>query len=332
MNDQTALQLVQDTELVGQSSIGQDKVHDMTNRRFKRFQRNVSRLADQEQVAETVEPDDIPVVIADAPVTRLAATPVPFPAPVLAPFLTPTPISIPKQGGWETLELDPSIIRQNFLSGAPLVNFFRKDPAAKAFDLLRTRLLQALKDNGWHRIAIAAPTHGCGSTFTAVNLAQSLARVPGSRNVLMDLNHRTPGVAAALDIEQPGDMRGFLRGEVAMDHHLVRVSKTLALGLTGDSDADAAELLLDARTGETLSKMSKALRPDVVMYDLPPILAYDDLAAFLPQVDGVLLVADGTQTEASHLTACEEILEGQTPILGVILNRARESGLKNYDV
>jgi len=72
--------------------------------------------------------------------------------------------------------------------------------------------------------------------------------------------------------------------------------------------------------------MTESLQPDVVLYDLPPVLAYDDLAAFLPQVDGVLLVADGTQTTASQIVACEKILNGQTRLLGVILNRASRAG------
>ena len=54
-------------------------------------------------------------------------------------------------------------------------------------------------------------------------------------------------------------------------------------------------------------------------------------AAFLPQVDGVLLVADGTRTVAEEIAACERVLDGQTQVLGVILNRARTSGSKEYD-
>ena len=56
-----------------------------------------------------------------------------------------------------------------------------------------------------------------------------------------------------------------------------------------------------------------------------PVLEYDDLTAFLPQVDGVLLVADGTQTTAAHLAACEKMLLGHTQLLGVVLNRARNA-------
>jgi Mrp family chromosome partitioning ATPase len=232
---------------------------------------------------------------------------------------------------WDTLPLVPANVQRHFLPGAPLVNYFRRDPAAKAFDLLRTRLLQALRTHGWNRIAIASPTKGCGSTFTAINLAQSLARVPGSRTVLMDLNHRNPEIAATLNMQDVGDMRGFLAGNVPLEQHLVRASKTLALGLISAPDDGAAEILHDARSGATLDQMTQSLRPDVVIYDLPPILEYDDLAAFLPHVDGVLMVADGTQTTAKHIAACERTLKGQSQLLGIILNRARTTDGEDAD-
>ena len=265
-----------------------------------------------------------------APVRDSTAPPVQ--TVVASPVVTRYPATSPIRDEWDELRLVPMGVRRHFLSGAPLVNFFRRDPAAQAFDLLRTRLLQTLRANGWSRIAIAAPTQGCGSTFTAVNLAQSLARIPNSRTVLMDLNHRNPDIARTLGLDCIGDTRRFLAGEIPLDRHLMRASKTLALGLTADPDPDAAEILHNTRCGETLERMTEVLHPDVVLYDLPPILAYDDLVAFLPQVDGVLLVADATQTLARHIAACEQMLDGQTQVLGVILNRARRSGLKEYQL
>ena len=59
-------------------------------------------------------------------------------------------------------------------------------------------------------------------------------------------------------------------------------------------------------------------------------MEHDDLSAFLPQLDGVLLISDGTQTMARHLRECERMLEGQVPLLGIVLNRARASSLPKY--
>lgn len=229
---------------------------------------------------------------------------------------------------WPFLRMVSPGVRSRKMARAPLVNLHRDDPAAAAFDLLRTRLLQALRDNGWTRIGVTAPTGGCGATFTAVNLALSMARIQGSRTVLMDMNLRAPGIGAALDMRGAGNMRSFLCGAAPVRDAFLRVSETLALGLTQQPENNAAELLHDARTTAALQRMINQLRPGVVLYDLPPVLAHDDVSAFLPQVDGILLVADGTATTAAHIAACERVLDGHTRLLGVVLNRARQS---SYD-
>ncbi|GHG93670.1 CpsD/CapB family tyrosine-protein kinase [Pseudodonghicola xiamenensis] len=208
---------------------------------------------------------------------------------------------------------------------SPLVNLFRGSGTSRSFDLLRTRLMATLRSQGWRRVAIAAPTSGCGATFTAVNLAQSLARVPGTRTVLMDMNRRAPGIASALDIHGQGHMDAFLAGTCSPMDHLVRCGEGLALGLADTVDANAAETFHDPLAIRALDEMMLTFDPDVVLYDLPAVLEHDDVAAFLPQVDGVLLVADGTVTTAAQVRACEEILGEQAELLGVILNRTRSS-------
>ncbi|WP_245227087.1 CpsD/CapB family tyrosine-protein kinase [Parasedimentitalea maritima] len=282
----------------------------MTQQGFKKFRRRRGNRQDPvvEAAPESLGFSDAPAQVDDVVQPEpIAQVPAPLPEP------------------WEILRRVPIGVREHQLACSPLVNFFRDDPAAKAFDLLRTRLLHTLKANGWKRVAIAAPTSGAGATFTAVNLALSLARVPHSRTILMDLNHRHPGLATALKLDQPGDMAGFLTGEVAMEEHLIRPAETLALGLTEAPDRNAAEILHDSQCADTLEDMIDRTKADVVIYDLPPVLEYDDLTAFLPQVDGVLLVSDGTQTTAEHLAACEKMLAGHTQLLGVVLNRARHA-------
>lgn len=212
----------------------------------------------------------------------------------------------------------------------PLVDDHRNSAAARAFDLLRTRLRQTTLEHGWVNIAITAPTSGCGNSFSATNLALSLSRVPGSRTVLMDMNLRNPGLARAFDMDAPGAMSDLLGGRSSLGQQMVRVSDTLALGLNNQIEVNAAEILQDSTTAETLLRMRASLQPEIVLYDMPPMLEHDDLSAFLPQLDGVLLISDGSQTMARHLRECERMLEGQAPLLGIVLNRARASSLPNY--
>ena len=228
---------------------------------------------------------------------------------------------------WNDLTLETAGANRALSSAMPVADSGRDSPAVRAFDLLRTRLRQVCQENGWRNIAITSPTSGCGNTFTAVNLALSLSRVNGSRTVLMDFNLRKPGVAKAFDIQARGMQRYFLDGTVPMGRHLVRASDTLALGLSEGADESPSETLQDPATALTLDKMRAALRPELVLYDMPPMLLHDDVTAFVPQLDGVLLVSDGTQTMSRQLSECERMLDGQVPLLGVVLNRARRNSI-----
>jgi Mrp family chromosome partitioning ATPase len=285
-----------------------DEKTEMTQKGFKRFRRKAT--GDRDDSGRD------PLLLEHLPGDR--PSPIPAPRPEPQPNL---PATI--RDDWDVIpQVSPE--RRSFARArGPLVNLDRDAPAARSFDLLRTRLLQTLRERGWRRVAVTSPVSGCGATFTAVNLALSLARVPDSRTILMDLNARAPGVGPALGLPATADMSAFLRGERAMREHLTRVGGTLALGLAGGSDRDAAERLLDPRTGQTLERMIDRLDPDVVLYDLPPVLGHDDVAAFLPHVDGVLVVADGTRTTADEIAACQAALNGHSQLLGVVLNRAR---------
>lgn len=232
---------------------------------------------------------------------------------------------------WHELARSEAGSRRTADTSMPVVDAERDSVTVRAFDLLRTRLRQTTQEKGWSNIAVCAPTSGCGTTFTAVNLALSLSRISASRTVLMDFNLRAPSIARAFDMSARGAMRDFLTGDIAMGDHMVRVSDTLALGLNNTADANAADTLQLDQTARTLERMRAALQPDLVIYDMPAMLAHDDISAFLPQLDGVLLVSDGTKTMGRDLLECERRLEGRAPLLGVVLNRARGNSIPRYN-
>ncbi|WP_198586194.1 CpsD/CapB family tyrosine-protein kinase [Roseovarius salinarum] len=194
-----------------------------------------------------------------------------------------------------------------------------------AMDQLRTQLLQVFRERSWSRVAVTAPTRGCGTTFTAANLALGIAGIAEMRTLLLDLNQRHPGVASALGVRATGNISRVLCGEAFFMDHLLRHSEGLALGVNDGVPDNPAEILHSRRADEMLDRMTATLCPDVVICDLPPMLECDDLTAFLPKVDCVLVVADGTRTLASELETCERKLDGKAPLLGVVLNRGREN-------
>lgn len=218
------------------------------------------------------------------------------------------------------LQLDPETA-----AAGHLIVSHRDDPVGLLYDHLRTRMLQALQERGWTRVAVAAPTRGCGASTVAANLALALARRPSGRTVLIDLDLRAPSLAAMFGVASPGTLRDVLTGAQPMESHFLRLGRTLALGLNGRAELDSAELLQEPGTANALEALLEDLSPDVVIYDLPPVLGSDDVLAFLPEIDAILLVADGTRTSAAQIRECERLLKDHTQVLGVVLNRAEDS-------
>lgn len=223
---------------------------------------------------------------------------------------------------WDQLPLEPPDKRH--LARNRLISATRGDPAHNAFDMLRTRLMAVLAERGWSRIGITAPTDGCGKTFVAANLAFAVARRETCRTVLLDLDLRHPGLAPVLGMRPGEKMQDFLQGFLAPEEFLRRTAANLAVGLNGDPVDHAAEILQESLTGEVLEELCEVLRPEVLLYDLPSVLTHDDVVAFMPNLDGVLIVAGAGITTAAHIRECERLFSGSVPILGVILNRAEE--------
>ena len=240
------------------------------------------------------------------------------------PLRRPSAETAPRPG-WRDLAAIPFRSGDNDALRAQMYVSGSDERVIRVIDDLRTQLLRSMQTEVWNRIAITSPTSGCGASFTALNLALSISRIPDFRTILMDLNQRNPSIAPALRLKGHSDMQSFLRGDVPAHEHLLKYSDTLALGLNTERPRNPSEILHARSTGQVLERMIDDMHPDIVLYDMPAMLDHDDVSAFLPQVDGVLLVADATQTLGSQIEECERRLAGKTPLLGVILNRARRA-------
>ncbi|MCT7668002.1 CpsD/CapB family tyrosine-protein kinase [Shinella kummerowiae] len=199
----------------------------------------------------------------------------------------------------------------------------KSDPACAAFDLLRTKLMQTLKQNGWRSVAITSPMPRCGKSLVAVNLALSLAELEDTRTVLLDLDLRNPGLATLLEMDASPSMEFFLRGEYDVADALRLCGKNLAIGANLWPARLASEILQGEAAAKALKTMVQDLSADVVLYDMTSMLTHDDVLAFLPNVDCVILVAAAEQSTFAEIDACERMLAERTNVLGVVLNKCR---------
>jgi protein-tyrosine kinase len=244
-----------------------------------------------------------------------------FLAPMsLAPF-NPTRV-------WESISEiapDPDRLARNGLFADAA-----QSPVTGTFNMLRTRVLQAMAARNWTRIAVTSPTHGCGKSFVAANLALALARLPSCRTVLIDLELRAPQLAHLFGQKDAAPIIEFLMGEQPLESQFRRIGRNLALALNGAPVPRASELIQDPEFPNALGSLRDLLQPDVVIFDTPPALASDDVLSLASEIDAAILVTDGTRTTPEDIRACERLFKDRLPILGTVLNRAQDRALDRY--
>lgn len=203
---------------------------------------------------------------------------------------------------------------------------------ATPFDVLRTRVLQLMGANDWRRVALTSPLPASGKTTTAFNLAVALARHGDLRVILFDFDMRRPGLARLLDVPEVTDIARLLAGEVDFAEQARRIGTNLALSMNRKPMRESADVLLRRTTRETLDDIERRYRPDLMIFDLPPMLVGDETQAFVTCVDCAILVAEGNVSTIPQVDICEKDLAEQTNVLGVVLNKCRfpSDGLGYY--
>ncbi len=191
------------------------------------------------------------------------------------------------------------------------------------FDVLRTRIMHQIRTNNWRRIAITSPAPACGKTTLCMNLAFSFARQRATRTMVIDLDMRRPSIEKILRQKEQHKFASALEGNSAPEEHMVCFSEKLIFATNHKPIQNPAELLQYSGTAHVIDKLEERYKPDVMLFDTPPMLACDDAYAFLDQIDCVLLIAAAETTTADELEKCEREITTRCNLMGVVLNKCR---------
>lgn len=200
-----------------------------------------------------------------------------------------------------------------------------REASAKAapFDILRTKVLLQMRQNGWKRLAIISPMPRSGKTTTACNLALGLGRQRDIRSILFDLDLRDPSVHHVLRHTPAHGIGEVLTGAIPFARQALRIGENVAVSMARGPEPDPARLLLAEGTAEMLDRIEAEFQPDLMIFDLPSVLVNDDTRAFLTNADCALLVVRADATHYSQFDAAEREVAEQTNVLGVVLNAYR---------
>lgn len=177
-----------------------------------------------------------------------------------------------------------------------------------------------------HRVLIASANPGEGKTFTAVNLALSLAVEADHDVLLIDADIAKPSVIEALGLEDgPGLMDALSDPLLPVGDCLIQTDiPGLKVMPAGTQHMHDTELLASARTEALLAQLEQGAPGRILILDSPPVLAASPAAVLAGHVGQLIMVVRADQTLESSLRDAIGLMAG-CPHIQLLLNGVKFS-------
>ncbi|MGH7931728.1 MAG: polysaccharide biosynthesis tyrosine autokinase, partial [Candidatus Binataceae bacterium] len=187
---------------------------------------------------------------------------------------------------------------------------------------LRTALLLSRAGSPPKVTLITSAMSGEGKTVTSVNTAIMLSQL-GTRTLLIDADLRRARCHRVLAVDNHLGLTEVLTGSHALEE-MVRSTDVdnLYFLSSGSVPPNPTELLGSAKMVETMARLREHY--EYIVIDSSPVLPVSDSMLLAKLVDGVVIVASGSETPRQHVkAACARLEYARAKILGVVLNKIK---------
>jgi protein-tyrosine kinase len=217
-----------------------------------------------------------------------------------------------------TIDIADEVLRERrVLAG------FQPGPFLDAYKILRTQVMHRLRENAWNVVGITSPGKQEGKTLTAVNLAISLAMDTTQTVLLVDADLTNPSAHHAFGLDECAGLVDYLLDGIPVEQLLIHPGiGRFVLMPAGRSIRNSAEALTSPKMASLVEEFKHRYPSRIVLFDLPPLLQTADVLAFSPYTDALLLVVEEGHTSREDLSRALQLVKGNTPVLGTVLNKA----------
>lgn len=184
---------------------------------------------------------------------------------------------------------------------------------------------EALVPDG-NMIMVTSTYSGEGKTFTAINLAMSIAKEMDKTVLLVDADvgrsriHRVLGTPAG-----PGLIDLLLDDNLDLGDVIVRTDiPNLRVLPMGRSHAHATELLASNEMGRITRELATRYPDRMVIFDSPPLLITSESVVLSSHMGQIVFVVESGRTPQGAAKAALALLDDNKPI-GLVLNKARQT-------
>lgn len=192
---------------------------------------------------------------------------------------------------------------------------------AEQFRTLRARLDSLAAQRPMRTLAVASAISGEGKTTASINLALVSSMSTERRVLLVDCDMRKPKVHHSLGLRPEAGLAEVLSGEVTAEKAILRAEGTrLDVLPVRTLPSNPSELLGSSRMRSLMEELVS--RYDLVVLDLPAVLALPDAKIVSELIDGVVMVVRADLTPREDVEAALDVLDRRR-VLGLVLNGAQ---------
>ncbi len=200
---------------------------------------------------------------------------------------------------------------------------------SEEYRIVLGRVLRALRDDpdgqsAANLLLVTSAKPGEGKSFTALNLAGSIAQHTSEKVVLIDLDAKVRPLTALLGA---ADEPGFY--ELAANPRLDPQTVVLPTAIAGLSFIPVGHRLgeMDGQAGagtlnEAITRIARHFAGHVVVLDAPPCLSTSDPSTVAPIVGQIVMVIEAERTQRSEVEAALDLVR-VCPNITMLLNKVQ---------
>lgn len=182
-----------------------------------------------------------------------------------------------------------------------------------------------------NRIMVTSAVAGEGKTFTAINLAMSIAMELDHTVLLVDADVSRPSIMKTLGLPSgPGLLDLLLANQTEMSDALLRTNiDKLTLLPSGTPHQRATELLASDAMSALVEEMGRRYPERIIIFDSPPLLMTTESRVLATHMGQIVMVVQAGQTQRAQVRHALETIEN-CPIKLMVLNQVREEERNSY--
>ncbi len=197
---------------------------------------------------------------------------------------------------------------------------------AEAYRVVRTNVQSATLGDLGAGLLITSAVPGDGKSVTACNLAIAMAQA-GKQVILCDGDLRRPSVHELFGVSNAVGLSGLLQDASLPTAAALVETRVPGLWILpgGRCTTNPSDLLHSALMQRRFAELRQLA--EVLIFDSPALLAVADTAALGMLCSGAILVIEAGRTRVGAVRQAKTTLDQiGLPVLGVVLNKVKESG------